>query len=69
LNIWQAENKENNMTAQTIHHCERSLENLLKMRNGLYKAESTEDNLKKIRALESQIERHKKVKKAEKAEK
>jgi hypothetical protein len=57
------------MTAQTIHHCERSLENLLKMRNGLYKAESTEDNLKKIRALESQIERHKKVKKAEKAEK
>jgi len=39
------------------------------MRNGLYKAESTEDNLKKIRALESQIERHKKVKKAEKAEK
>ena len=57
------------MTAQTIHHCEPSLENLLKMRNGLYKAESTEDNLKKIRALESHIERHKKVKKAEKAEK
>jgi len=48
------------MTTQ-IHHCEPKLEELLKIRNRLYGAESTEDNLKKIRALESQIERHKKV--------
>ena len=45
---------------------EPSLEDLVKIRGGLYRAESTEMNLKKIRALESQIERHKAEKEAAK---
>ena len=42
-----------------LHECEPSLEELVNIRGALYRAESTDMNLKKIRALESQIERHK----------
>ena len=50
-----------------IHACEPSLEKLLRLRGDLYKAESTQMNLKKIRALESQIERHKQEREAKKS--
>ena len=42
-----------------LHPCEPTLEELVNIRGKLYKEEGTELNLKKIRAIEVQIERHK----------
>lgn len=41
-----------------IHPCEPNLGELKKIRQDLYGLESTELNVKKIKAIESQIARH-----------
>jgi len=43
---------------KTLHPCEPNLEELKKIRASLYTQESTGENLKKIKAVEKQIERH-----------
>ena len=50
-----------------LHACEPTLEELVSIRSRLYKADSTEMNVKQIKALECQITRHKAVRDAEKA--
>jgi hypothetical protein len=50
-----------------IHPNEPTLEELISIRSALYSADSTEMNVKQIRALESQIERHKADRDAKKA--
>jgi len=42
-----------------LHPCEPSLEELISIRSSIYTEASTEENVKQIKALESQIERHK----------
>ena len=49
-----------------IHSCEPTLEELVGIRSKLYSAESTDMNVKKIKAIESQIERHKAARDAKK---
>ncbi len=49
-----------------IHPSEPGLETLKDIRKNLFKAESTDENLKKIKAITVQIDRHEKhVKEAE----
>jgi hypothetical protein len=48
------------------HPCEPTLEELINIRSTLYGQESTELNVKKIKALECQIKRHKDVRDASK---
>jgi len=50
-----------------IHECEPKLEELKAIRQELFSAESTDENLKKIKAIECQIGRHKAIVEAEKA--
>lgn len=44
-----------------IHSCEPSLEELKKIRASLFSQESTNENVKKIKAIEKQITRHEKA--------
>jgi len=41
-----------------IHECEPKLEELKKIQKELFIADSTDENMKKIKAIESQIKRH-----------
>jgi len=50
----------------TIHPCEPTLEELVSIRSQVYGEDSTELNVKKCKALESQIERHKAFREAQK---
>ena len=50
-----------------IHPNEPTLEELISIRSTLYGQESTDVNVKKCKALESQIERHKADRDAKKA--
>jgi hypothetical protein len=50
-----------------IHPCEPSLDELKTIRSTIYSQPSTDLNLKKCKALESQIERHVAHKEAQKA--
>jgi len=50
-----------------LHTCEPSLEELIAIRSKLYSEDSTETNVKQIKALECQIERHKAIREAKKA--
>lgn len=49
-----------------IHPCEPTLEELVSIRAKLFSSDSTDENFKKIRALEAQIERHKAAREASK---
>jgi hypothetical protein len=51
-----------------LHPCEPTLEELTSIRSALFSEDSTDMNLKKIRAIEFQIERHKKDRDAKKAQ-
>lgn len=42
----------------TIHQCEPELQRLKDMQKSLFQEESTNENLKKLKAIESQIARH-----------
>ena len=50
-----------------IHHCEPSLETLKETRKALFASESTDENIKKIKAIERQITRHEAVEAEKKA--
>jgi vacuolar-type H+-ATPase subunit I/STV1 len=52
----------------TIHPCEPALQQLKDMQKSLFKAESTDENLRKLKAIEAQIGRHDKVAEEKKAE-
>lgn len=43
-----------------MHPCEPKLEELKEIRKALFASESTNDNMKKIKAIEAQIERREK---------
>ena len=45
-----------------MHKCEPTLEELKKIQRELFSASSTDENMKKINAIESQIKRHEAVK-------
>jgi len=44
-----------------IHPCEPKLGDLKKLRKELFKAKSTDDNVRKLEALDVQIQRHEKA--------
>ena len=45
-----------------MHKCEPKLEELKKIQRALFSESSTDENMKKIQAIESQIKRHEKAK-------
>ena len=49
-----------------MHKCEPKLEELKTIQRELFSASSTDDNMKKIQAIESQIKRHEAARDAEK---
>lgn len=49
-----------------MHKCEPKLEELKTIQRELFSAESTNENMKKIQAIESQIKRHEAAKEAAK---
>jgi hypothetical protein len=50
-----------------IHPCEPNLRELKDIQKALFKAESTDDNVRKLKAIEKQIQRHEKAAAASKA--
>lgn len=50
-----------------MHKCEPNLAELKTIQRELFSAASTDENMKKINAIESQIKRHEAAKEAEKA--